>query len=132
VARRRGGASAAWRVTLSRATTGHEQTTERLIQLLGRGHSASSAEAPDYDCLLERAIMKPSNFKSKRLEVFCGLLILGGVFYVVDCLTVIIFKDHPEVPWFESGIYAGGPAGFFWTAATIVCAFGYLIFGKDK
>jgi hypothetical protein len=76
--------------------------------------------------------MKPFNFKSKQLEVFCALLILGGFFYDVDCLIVILFKRHPEVPWFESGIYAGGPAGFFWTAGTIVCAFGYLIFGKRK
>jgi hypothetical protein len=84
------------------------------------------------NCLLEFWIMKPFNFKSKRLEVFCALLILGGVFYVVDCLVVILFKHHQEVPWFERGIYAGGPVGFFWTAATIVCAFGYLILGKGK
>jgi hypothetical protein len=71
-------------------------------------------------------------FKSKRLEVFCALLILGVFFYIVDCLVVILFKGHLDVPWFEAGIYAVGPAGFFWTAGTIVCAVGYLIFGNDK
>jgi hypothetical protein len=81
---------------------------------------------------LKRSIMKPFNFKSKRLETFCALLTLGGAFYVVDCLVVILLKDHPDVPWFERGIYAASPAGFFWTAGTIVCAFGYLIFGKDR
>lgn len=77
-------------------------------------------------------VMKPFNFKSKRLEGFCVLLLLGGVFYVIDCLVVIAFNRHPEVPWFERGIYAGSPAGFFWTAGTILCALGYLVFGKDK
>ena len=76
--------------------------------------------------------MKPFNFKSNRLEVVWALLLLGVVFYAIDCLVVIAFKRHPEVPWFERGIYAGSPAGFFWTAGIIVIAFGYLIFGKDK
>ena len=76
--------------------------------------------------------MKLLNFKSKQLEVFSVLLLLGGVYYVIDCLIVIVFNRHPEVPWYEAGIYAGSPAGFFFTAVTILCAFGYLIFGKTS
>ena len=47
-----------------------------------------TTQVPNYECLLKRTIMKPFNFKSTRLEIFCALLILGGVFYVVDCLIV--------------------------------------------
>ncbi len=76
--------------------------------------------------------MKPFHFKLKRLKGFCILLLLGSVLYVLDCVIVIAFNGHADVPWFERGIYAGSPAGFFWTAATIFCAHGYLIVGKDK
>ena len=75
--------------------------------------------------------MKPFNFKSKRLEGVCALLLLASVFYVVDCV-IVTFSRQLEVPWFERGIYAGGPYGFVLTAGTILFALGYLIFGKDK
>jgi hypothetical protein len=70
-------------------------------------------------------------FKSTRLRVFFGILLLGLFFYLADCISP--FKaQHPDLPWLESGVYAGGPAGFFLTIIFVVGAFGYLIFGKDK
>jgi hypothetical protein len=71
--------------------------------------------------------MKPR--KSKQ-AVFAGLLILGAVFYVVDCLVVSIFDTHPDLPWIERGIYAGSPAGILTTASCVLAAFGVLIFGN--
>src|SRR6185312_14886698 len=41
-----------------------------------------------------------------------GLLVfftLGCAFYLVDCLAS--FREYPELPWFETGIYTGGPMG---------------------
>jgi hypothetical protein len=70
-------------------------------------------------------------FKSKR-AVVCGLLILSGVFYLVDCLVVSIFDSHPHLPWIERGIYAGSPAGILTTVSCVLAAFWILIFGKDK
>jgi hypothetical protein len=73
--------------------------------------------------------MKP--LKSKR-AVFCGLLILSAVFYLVDCLVVSTFNSHPDLPWIERGIYARSPAGILTTASVLVAAFWILIFGKNK
>jgi hypothetical protein len=73
--------------------------------------------------------MKP--FKSKR-AIVCGLLILSGVFFLVDCLVVSVLGKHPELPWIERGIFAGGPAGILTTASVVVAAFWILIFGKDR
>jgi hypothetical protein len=75
--------------------------------------------------------MRIKPLKSKR-AVFCGLLILSGVFYLVDCLVVSIFDNHPDLPWIERGIYAGNPAGILTTTSCVIAAFGILIFGKDK
>jgi hypothetical protein len=69
--------------------------------------------------------------KSKH-AIFCGLLILSGVFNLVDCLVVSIFDNHPDMPWIERGIYAGSPAGILTTVSIMLAAFGILIFGKDK
>jgi hypothetical protein len=74
--------------------------------------------------------MKLKPFKTSRVGIFCGLLGVSCIFYVVDCFFA--FRDHPDVPWFESGIYAGGPIGFLATVLCVVFAFGYLIFGKDE
>jgi hypothetical protein len=70
--------------------------------------------------------------KSARLRIFLALLVTSGAFYVVDCLIVLTEKDRPDVPWYESGIYAGGPFGFFLTAAVLVFALGVLLFAKDR
>jgi hypothetical protein len=40
--------------------------------------------------------------------VFFGLLILSGALYLVDCLVVSIFNNHPNLPWIERGIYPNG------------------------
>jgi hypothetical protein len=74
-------------------------------------------------------IMKP--LKSKR-AVFWGLLILSGVFYLVDCLVVSIFDNHPDLPWIKRGIYAASPAGILTTGSCLIAALWILIFGKDK
>jgi len=73
--------------------------------------------------------MKPLRSK---WAVFCGLLILSGVFYFVDCLVVSIFNSHPDLPWIERGIYAASPAGILTTVSITLAAFWILIFGKDK
>lgn len=57
---------------------------------------------------------------------------MSGAFYVVDCLIVLTEADRPDVPWYESGIYAGGPFGFLLTAAILVFALGVLLFAKDR
>lgn len=66
----------------------------------------------------------------RRLKMFFAFLMGGGICYVGDCL--VSFREHPDLPWFETGIYAGGPAGFYLSAGCIVFAFGYFFFGKDK
>jgi hypothetical protein len=64
--------------------------------------------------------MKP--LKSKQ-AVFCGLLILSGVFYLVDCLVVSIVDNHPDLPWVERGIYARNSAGILTTVSCLLAAF---------
>jgi len=61
--------------------------------------------------------MKPFKFKSKRrLKFFYAWLLLGGGFYIVDCLVVTYAdKSRLDLPWFERGIYAVGPAGILLT-----------------
>jgi hypothetical protein len=71
--------------------------------------------------------------KSKRLQVFFALLGMSVVFYIIDCLVVLLIDvRRPDVPWYEIGIYAGGPFGFFITAALFVFAPGVLLFAKDR
>jgi presenilin-like A22 family membrane protease len=74
------------------------------------------------------SIMKAS--KSEQRKFFYGILGLGVFFYVVDCFWAS--QEHPELPWLESGTHAGGLFGFLATAICIVCAFLFLIFGRDK
>ena len=57
---------------------------------------------------------------TKRKNICFGLLTASGIFYVVDCLTVIIAGDHPGVPWYESGIYAASPFGIFMTGGFLL------------
>jgi hypothetical protein len=63
--------------------------------------------------------MAPFKFRSKRrLRRFCGWLILGACFYIIDCLIVTyVAQTRPDLPWFERGIFAGGPVGFLLTVA---------------
>jgi hypothetical protein len=69
-------------------------------------------------------------FESTQFGRFCVYLLIGIVFYLIDCL--LASSKHPDVPWLERGIYAGGFAGFDWTIVVVVAGFGFLIFGKDK
>ena len=66
---------------------------------------------------------------TKRLTRIFGVLVLGTLLYLADCAVALIFNSHPEVPWFELGIFAGTPF-----ALTIVCVIGgicYFLFAKD-
>ncbi len=63
--------------------------------------------------------MKPFQFKSKRrLKWLAGWLSVGVSFYIIDCLIVTYLgKVRLDLPWFERGIFAGGPAGILLTVA---------------
>lgn len=69
-------------------------------------------------------------FKSKRFGRFVFFLASAAVFYLVDCL--VSHSEYPELPWFETGIYAGGPLGFVVTVLFALAAFWHLVFGKNK
>jgi hypothetical protein len=64
---------------------------------------------------------------SENRAVFCWLLAV--IFYCTDCAGAS--KEHPDVPWIESGVYAGGLFGFFATIAMVFVGFVILIIGKD-
>jgi hypothetical protein len=74
--------------------------------------------------------MRGTRHFSKRWRFFCGLLALGGFFYVVDCFWAS--QEHPDIAFLRSGIYAGGLFGFLATGACVVGAFLSLIFGKTN
>jgi hypothetical protein len=71
--------------------------------------------------------MKP--IKSNRIGVFCFSLVIGGLFYLTDCL--VARKSHPDVLWLESGVHNPSPVGFGLTVIIVLVGLGYLIFGKD-
>jgi hypothetical protein len=71
--------------------------------------------------------MKP--IKSNRIGIFCFSSIIGGLFYLTDCLFA--HKSHPDVPWLESGAYNPSQVGFGLTVIVVLVGLGYLIFGKD-
>ena len=68
--------------------------------------------------------------KSKRVQVFLGCVGLAGVLYLSACL--FDFGSHPEMPWFERGIYGGGMYGFPYQIVLVLIGLGYLVFGKDE
>jgi hypothetical protein len=75
--------------------------------------------------------MKLSRFKSRRSKFFYRWLIVGVVFYLVDCLVVtLVDKTSLELRWFERGIYAGGPFGILLTVAWLVFPVGRRIFKR--
>jgi hypothetical protein len=75
--------------------------------------------------------MKASRFKSRRFKFFYGWLIVGVFFYLVDCLVATTFSNS-SLPWFERGIYAGGPFGIFLTASWFVFPLGRIIIKRIK
>ena len=66
--------------------------------------------------------MKPFKFRSKRrLKRLTVWLIVGVCFYIIDCLIVTYLAElRLDLPWYERGIYAGGPAGIVLTVAWLV------------
>jgi len=68
--------------------------------------------------------------KPTRFKIFSGILLFAVFCYLVDCLGT--YDRHPELPWFQRGIYAGGPTGFYATVCFAIGAFVYLIVGKDR
>jgi hypothetical protein len=78
---------------------------------------------------------KPSRFLNmrKRLKLFYVWLIVGVWFYLVDCLVATSFnKTSIDIPWFERGIYAGGPFGIVLTVSWLVFPVGRVIFKRIK
>jgi hypothetical protein len=55
---------------------------------------------------------------------------LVGAFYLVDCLIGII-RAPAGTPFFERGVYAGGPAGFWVTVVVFLVGIWHLIFWKN-
>jgi hypothetical protein len=77
--------------------------------------------------------MKTSRFKSKRFKSLYGWLIVGVLFYLVDCLVATFFaKTSLDLRWFERGIYAGGPFGLVLTVAWFAFPIFRLIFKRVK
>jgi hypothetical protein len=63
-----------------------------------------------------------------RMSGFLLLLTLGVVRYLLACL--LHFKEHPDLPWYETGTHAS-IRDFPVTIALFVAAFAWLIFRKD-
>jgi hypothetical protein len=71
--------------------------------------------------------------KSRRFSFLYGWLIVGVLFYLVDCLVATsVTKASLDLPWFERGFYAGGPFGIFLTLGWLAFPVGRLIFKRIK
>jgi hypothetical protein len=58
-------------------------------------------------------------------------LVVGVLFSAVDCfVATLVDKASLVLPWFESGIYAGGPFGILLTVAWLAFPAGRLIFKR--
>jgi hypothetical protein len=75
--------------------------------------------------------MKLSRIKSRRFGFLLGWLIVGLCFYLVDCWVATSFSNS-SVPWFERGIYAGGPFGILLTVAWFAFPIFRLIYKRIK
>jgi hypothetical protein len=71
-------------------------------------------------------------FRPSPISFSLALFILALAFYSVDCVVASIVGKHPELAWFERGLYAGGPFGALATGCVLLCAFWVLFFGKGK
>ncbi len=49
---------------------------------------------------------------AKPGKMFLCVVAMTLGFYLVDCILVTLFQDHPDTPWIEWGVHAHGPAGF--------------------
>jgi len=67
-------------------------------------------------------------FKSSRLRLFLVFFTAGVVFYLMDCL--FNFKEHPDLPWYETGIYETTPRGFILNMLFILFAIAQLFYGR--
>jgi hypothetical protein len=67
--------------------------------------------------------------KSRRFSFLYGWLIVGVFFYVVDC-WVATSSSNSSLPWFERGIYAGGPFGILLTVTWFAFPLGRIIFKR--
>ena len=65
-----------------------------------------------------------------RFQMFWFGLGCGIGWYFVCCVGA--FDRHPELPWFERGVFFGSPLGFASSVIFVLIAFYYLLFGKDK
>jgi hypothetical protein len=70
---------------------------------------------------------------SKLFKLFYVWLIVGVLFYLIDCLIATSFaKSSLDLPWFERGLYAGGPFGILLTVSWLVFPVGRAIFKRIK
>jgi hypothetical protein len=68
--------------------------------------------------------------RSKSLSAW---LFVGVLFYLVDCfVATLVDKTSLYLPWFERGIYAGGPFGILLTVAWLVFPVRRLIYKRIK
>jgi hypothetical protein len=73
------------------------------------------------------------SLKSKRFNLLYGWLIVGVLFYLVDCWVATSFdKSSLDLPWLERGIYAGGPFGILLTIGWLLFPVGRLISKRIK
>jgi hypothetical protein len=77
--------------------------------------------------------MTSPRIRSKRFQFLYGWLIVGVLFYVVDCFVATSFPESSlDLPWFERGIYAGGPFGILLTIGWLVFPVCRVVFKRIK
>jgi hypothetical protein len=76
-------------------------------------------------------IMRLSTLKSRRFRFLYGWLIVAVFFYLVDC-WVATSSSNSSLPWFERGIYAGGPFGLLLTVGWFMFPLCRIIFKRIK
>lgn len=64
----------------------------------------------------------------RRIRLFWFLIAFGVFWYLLHC--DFNSKDHPGIPWYETGLHAGGAYGFTVVIAAFILALVQL-FRKD-
>jgi hypothetical protein len=98
----------------------------------GIEYSKHTEKPGELDIKNPRRSVKTKPFDETRLGTFCGTLIIGALFYLIDCMVVFLFGGHRNVTYFQCGIYSTGPSGFGITVIFVLIGLGCTIFGKFK
>lgn len=69
------------------------------------------------------------SYKDTRIGRFFIFLIAGVVFYLADCL--FNFRQHPDLPWYATGMYETTPRGFVLNVIFVVFAVAQLLLARD-